>query len=852
MGVLAENTSIFDEGILDQWEIPVGQWVDQAVDWINNNLSHVLDVIKWPFQFLFDNVVQDILLSVSWVWIVVAFFVVGTLVRGIKIGVMAASALTLCGFLGTGYWQATMESVGLIIVSVFLCAVIGIPLGILCGRVNSVWQVVRPVLDAMQVIHPFVFMLPIIFFFGFREVPSTMVTMIFALPPLVRLTNLGIRQVPEDVVEASRSFGAPEFKVLTDVQLPLARPAIMTGLNQTLLLAISMGGIAAIMGAAGLGLLIFRAVSNLDVGLAGSAGLAYFIVAVVLDRISQPEDADGASMFSRLRAAWSHRKDPEALLDTPGFARSVAKPGAGSFAPLLGSERLGALAAAAGGIVAVVAVLMTWSTDSGLISSYARSDDLDLVGRSFNGINAAGGSFYGIFVLIAGVFALLCAGWSLVATSRGSNWLNAAGATMAGGAALLTALAFLFVNVNPVATAYSHGPGPYLAAVGGLLILAGGWYWAWQSPVAQLRPLPEGIAWGRFVGGFAAIALIAISVYSGWSFDERAETVITPEIQAQLDEVRRAADAGEIAVNFAAQEIQRITNTAVGAEKIVIDGISDAGPQLAFPPLLFVIVGACALGLASGLSRERFGLTIDRFKNAESASGREAAMVFGLVSALISLLWIYPVDRLAPFLLDFRVPALYRPVGGLGDAFGDWEVKYLGGEWLEALFLLVIAGLAVRWAVRAEEMPVKANRMAIIGLVGFAVFVAVVAWRHGVMAAIYLVAALAIPMLVGMLAPTMSTRHQWTWATITGAIGLGMMGLSAGWVFSVLRVANAKYFSGIGAMLSFGAGFILFVSARGLLGFFGRQKVYRDIANAAQPEVSAAEKASEIEDLQPA
>ncbi len=854
MGILAENTSIFDERILDQWEIPVGQWVDQAVDWTNNNLSHVLDVIRWPFQFLFDNVVQDILLSVSWVWIVVAFFVVGTLVRGVKVGVMAGAALTLCGFLGTGYWTATMESVGLILVSVFLCAVIGIPLGILCGRVNSVWQVVRPVLDAMQVIHPFVFMLPVIFFFGFREVPSTMVTMIFALPPLVRLTNLGIRQVPEDVVEASRSFGAPEFKVLTDVQLPLARPAIMTGLNQTLLLAISMGGIAAIMGAAGLGLLIFRAVSNLDVGLAGSAGLAYFIVAVVLDRISQPEDSDGASLFGRLRAAWSHRKDPESLLDTPGFARPAAAPksGAGAFTALLGTERNAAGLVGIGGLLAVISVFLTWSNDSGLISGYARSDDLDLVGRAFNGINAAGGSFYGLLVLAAAAFALLTVVWSLTATSRGSSWLNATGATMAGGAAAATALSFLLAKASPIAAAYSHGPGPYLALLGGVIMLAGGWYWAWQSPTAELKPVPEGIGWGRFLGGMAAVALMVVSVYSGWSFDQRAETVITPEIQAELDEVRRKAETGELAANIAAQEIQRITNSAVAAELLVIDGVADNGPRLAFPPLVLSILGVCALGLASGMSRARLRQAVHEFNNAESTSGREPMMVLGLIGGLISLLWVYPVDRLGPFLLDFRIPALYRPVGGLGQVFEDWEVKYLGGEWLEALILVAVALFVVRWAVKAEEIPVKAKRMLAIGVVGVLIFLLVVGWRHTPLASIYLVAAVALPVIVGLVTPTMSSRHQWTWATITGAIGLGIMGLAGAWVFSVLRVADSKFFSGIGAFLAFTSGFILFVSARGILGYFGRRKVYGEIANGAQSQNDVREDPAVSAESQPA
>ena len=129
-----------------------------------------------------------------------------------------------------------MRTVGMVIVSVALCSLIGIPLGVLCARKDAVWGVVRPVMDAMQVIHSFTYMVPFVFFFSIGVVPATMVTMIYALPPLVRLTNLGIRQVPEDVVEASRAYGAPESRVLLDVQLPLARPAIMTGLNQCLML----------------------------------------------------------------------------------------------------------------------------------------------------------------------------------------------------------------------------------------------------------------------------------------------------------------------------------------------------------------------------------------------------------------------------------------------------------------------------------------------------------------------------------------------------------------------------------------------------------------------------------------
>ena len=161
--------------------------------------------------------------------------------------------------------------------------------------------------------------------FSIGVVPATMVTMIYALPPLVRLTNLGIRQVPEDVVEASRAYGAPESRVLVDVQLPLARPAIMTGLNQCLMLSIAMVGIAAIMGASGLGLQVFRAVQNLDVGLGFSAGLALFLVSVVLDRLSQPE-GDNRRLFERITGAVRARRstDEEILSELAELGKDKA------------------------------------------------------------------------------------------------------------------------------------------------------------------------------------------------------------------------------------------------------------------------------------------------------------------------------------------------------------------------------------------------------------------------------------------------------------------------------------------------------------------------------------------------
>ena len=373
MSLLAQSESpgIFDNKVLDQWEVPFGEWVDQMVDWIKLNLKGLLNVIEWPFDFLFRNFVDGPghypwwqITDMPWVGVCAIVFVFGTLLRNIKVGGFVAGLLALCGLLGGEYWEETALTVGMIVVAVVLCAIIGIPIGILSGRIDGVWNSVRPVLDAMQVVHPFVYMLPVIFFFSLGLVPATMVTMVFAVPPLIRLTNLGIRQVPEDVVEASRAYGAPEWRVLADVQLPLARPAVMTGLNQTLLLSISMLGIAAIMGAGGLGLLVFRAVQNLDVAGGASAGLALYIVALVLDRISQSEDSDPENLFTRVRRAWAHRQDPEALLPQAAVIGAVAKT-RGQPSPLSTAERRGLTIAAAGAIIAIIAVFLPWGHDSG-------------------------------------------------------------------------------------------------------------------------------------------------------------------------------------------------------------------------------------------------------------------------------------------------------------------------------------------------------------------------------------------------------------------------------------------------------------------------------------------------------
>ena len=436
--LLAQDDPGFrDSDVLNEFLLPFGEWMRQLVFWTDQNLGStegsifdLLGIIRWPFNFFVELIVRGdtSIQTIPWVWLVIVMFLITSFTRNVRVGVMVAAMLTICGLLGPDYWEETAKTIGLIAVSVILSAIIGIPLGILSGRVDGVWNVVRPTLDAMQVVHSFVYMLPFVFFWGIGEVSATMVTMVFALPPLVRLTNLGIRQVPEDVVEAARAYGAPETKVLTEVQLPLARSAIMTGLNQTLLLAISMLGIAAIMGAGGLGLLVFRAINNSSVSLAASAGLGLFLVAVVLDRMTQREDSDGGNLFARFQTAFAYRKDAEGSYEAAqgeensrqAAASAVASvDSTGKAAPVKGSERLGLMIAGVGGLVASVSVFLTWSIDSGGISAWARRVDQDLTGTFSNGLSATGGSWFGFIVLGCGLLGFFWAAYNMFTVPAG-------------------------------------------------------------------------------------------------------------------------------------------------------------------------------------------------------------------------------------------------------------------------------------------------------------------------------------------------------------------------------------------------------------------------------------------------
>lgn len=184
-------------------------------------------------------------------------------------------------------WSQTMTTLAMVLTAVVFCAIMGVPLGIAAARSDRFANILRPILDIMQTIPSFVYLVPIVMLFGVGMSPGIVATIIFALPPLVRLTNLGIRGVPSELVEAAYAFGSRPREVLWEVQLPLALRTIMAGLNQTLMLALSMVVIAALIGAGGLGLTVYTGLGRLDVGAATEGGVGIVLIAIILDRITQ-------------------------------------------------------------------------------------------------------------------------------------------------------------------------------------------------------------------------------------------------------------------------------------------------------------------------------------------------------------------------------------------------------------------------------------------------------------------------------------------------------------------------------------------------------------------------------------
>lgn len=262
----------------------IGDGVDTIVNYILDNFSPALEGIAATIGFVTDGI-QDTLAAMPML-LGLAIFVLLSLWRvGTGFAIFTAVALWLVDTMGL--WPAMMETLSLVIASTVIAMLIGLPLGIAMAAKDSVASSVRPVLDLMQTMPAFVYLIPAAMFFGLGAVPGTIATVIFSMPPVVRLTNLGIRQVDVEFVEAGQAFGCTSSQLLFKVQLPNALPSIMAGINQTIMLSLSMVVIASMIGAGGLGNTVLTGIQRLDVGTGFEGGLAVVILAVVLDRITQ-------------------------------------------------------------------------------------------------------------------------------------------------------------------------------------------------------------------------------------------------------------------------------------------------------------------------------------------------------------------------------------------------------------------------------------------------------------------------------------------------------------------------------------------------------------------------------------
>ncbi len=264
--------------------IPFDVWVESFLAWLVTNFRPVFQAMRTPIDAVLNGIMAG-LNAIPPVILIALVVILAWQVAGRRTGVLTLVFLTLLGMIGA--WAPAMVTLSLVLTAVFFCVVIGIPTGIALSRSDRAEALMRPVLDAMQTTPAFVYLVPIVMLFGIGNVPGVVVTIVFALPPLIRLTNLGIRQVPRDVIEAGTAFGATPGQLLWKVQLPLAMRTIMAGVNQTLMLALSMVVIASMIAVGGLGQMVLRGIGRLDMGLAAVGGLGIVLLAIVIDRITQ-------------------------------------------------------------------------------------------------------------------------------------------------------------------------------------------------------------------------------------------------------------------------------------------------------------------------------------------------------------------------------------------------------------------------------------------------------------------------------------------------------------------------------------------------------------------------------------
>ncbi len=264
--------------------IPVSEWVEKYVkEWLFDQRP-LFKQISIPIDSVLNSL--DYFFNLVPLPIVILFFVISAYkTNGIKFAIFTALSLIFIDLVDV--WEETMTTMAMIITAVLFCAAIGIPIGILASRSNLFEKILRPILDVMQTIPSFVYLIPVVMLFGIGITPGVIAIIIFSIAPVIRLTNLGLRQVEKRFVQAAKALGCKNWMILYKIELPLALKTIMAGVNQTLMLSLSMAVIAALIGAGGLGLTVYVGLGRLDIGQAFVGGIGIVLIAIIFDRISQ-------------------------------------------------------------------------------------------------------------------------------------------------------------------------------------------------------------------------------------------------------------------------------------------------------------------------------------------------------------------------------------------------------------------------------------------------------------------------------------------------------------------------------------------------------------------------------------
>lgn len=268
---------------LTDHKIPLGRWMDLAVDWLNEHAAAAFAFVSDTVGFAVEGLIGILLWCDPLLLTVLVAAAAGILHRSWRLPALIVPSFLL--IINLGYWEATMETLGLVLFATSICMAVGVPLGVAAAHRPWLYGILRPVLDLMQTIPTFVYLIPTLILFGLGVVPGLISTVVFAVAAPVRLTHLGISSTPSQLIEAGQSFGASRTQLLWKIELPHAMPAIMAGLTQCIMLSLSMVVIAALVGAGGLGKPVVRALNTVNIAMGFEAGLAIVILAIVLDRI---------------------------------------------------------------------------------------------------------------------------------------------------------------------------------------------------------------------------------------------------------------------------------------------------------------------------------------------------------------------------------------------------------------------------------------------------------------------------------------------------------------------------------------------------------------------------------------